>query len=93
MFQKINAIADKIERLVNRANYVFAVVNWSIETFRIIAGQLRAFPVSKHEEKNDTISQSDPERTAGREEQQSGKPGDNIERLEGEDKPLDPSKV
>jgi hypothetical protein len=94
MFQKINAIADKIERLVNRANYVFAVVNWSIETFRLVANQLRTFPTAVNEQKeNDSLSKSDPERAAGSEEQQPRQSGDHLKPVEGENIPVEPSKV
>jgi hypothetical protein len=82
MFQKISAIALRIEGIVNKTRYVFEVVTWSIETLRVIADRLRAFPKPANEEK-DNISEP-VNADAGTKEQQSGESGQKLKPVEGE---------
>lgn len=85
MFQKISAIAQRIEGIVNRTRYVFEIVTWSIETLKLVADRLRAFPKPVNEEKD--ISEP-VNANAGPEEQQSGQPGEKHKPVEGENQPV-----
>lgn len=71
-FQKISAIAAKIERLVNNAAYVFEIVTWGLNALRQLSGILASFPkpaITDEEKKSDIVPQPNSERPAGSEEQ------------------------
>lgn len=87
MFQKISALAAKVERFVNNAAYVFEVVQWLITSLRQVAAILNSFPkpAGHDAEKESDLPQSDSERSTGSEEQQSGQSENKPQPVEGKD--------
>jgi hypothetical protein len=63
MFKTIISFADTLNHWVNRAEYIFKLVNWSIETVRMVADRLHTFPIPTNE--NDNGKNSSDESTPG----------------------------
>jgi hypothetical protein len=59
MFQKISAIAEGINRFLNKTKYVFEIFTWSVDTIRVISGCLANFPKPPADENNDKNSGSE----------------------------------
>jgi hypothetical protein len=80
MFQKISALAQKIERLVNNAAYVFELIQWGLTALRDIAGILNRFPkpANYDQKENDSVSQPNTGGSEGSEKQQSGQSSPNV---------------
>jgi hypothetical protein len=54
MFKTITNLADTLNYWVNRADYIFKLVNWSIDTVRIVADRLRTFPSPVNDNESST---------------------------------------
>jgi hypothetical protein len=65
MFQKINALAVKLERIASKTAYVFEVVKWGLEFIREVAGLLSRFPKPIDNESNAVSKNSSDENPAG----------------------------
>jgi hypothetical protein len=52
MLRQIESLTKTLNYWVNRADYIFKIVQWSIETIRVVSAQLSNFPRSADEKEN-----------------------------------------